>query len=182
LPPFFPAIGATPEFSESRWREVAASTNWAFNANGTISFQASHVNGSKLPYAKFLRSSQVSMPNEQALSQGMIEFECWENQLAVFLTEVYHPSTRSLVECAGTNAGRFANCRRHHQIVPKIGRGYLLVRRFPVEKANNHSPLELHEKCLNSKCTWVSLENAIILIDWHGGQIRSSGTEANPRQ
>jgi hypothetical protein len=29
---------------------------------------------------------------------------------------------------------------------------------------------------------WLSLENAVILIDRKGGQIRPSGTEADPRQ
>jgi hypothetical protein len=53
---------------------------------------------------------------------------------------------------------------------------------FPVEKANDHSLLELHEKWVNAKCTWFSLENAIILIDRQGGQTRSSVTEAGPRQ
>jgi hypothetical protein len=53
---------------------------------------------------------------------------------------------------------------------------------FPVEKANNDSLLELREKWPNSKCTWFSLENAITLIDQQGGQIPSSGTEAEPRQ
>jgi hypothetical protein len=53
---------------------------------------------------------------------------------------------------------------------------------FPGEKANDYWLLELHEKWLNSKCARLSLENAIILIDRQGGQIRSSGTEADPRQ
>jgi hypothetical protein len=55
----------------------------------------------------------------------MIESEYRENQLAVFLTEVHHPATRGLVECAGTNDGRFVNCKRHQQIVQKVGHGYL---------------------------------------------------------
>jgi hypothetical protein len=53
---------------------------------------------------------------------------------------------------------------------------------FPGEKANDYSLLEPHEKWLNFKRTWLSLENAIIVIDRQGGQIRSSGTEADPRQ
>jgi hypothetical protein len=53
---------------------------------------------------------------------------------------------------------------------------------FPVEKANDYSLLELHEKRLNVEHTWLSLENAIILIDQQGGKIRSSGTEADHRQ
>jgi hypothetical protein len=53
---------------------------------------------------------------------------------------------------------------------------------FPVEKVNDDSLLELHEKWLNSKHTCFSLENAIILIDRQGGQIQSSGTEAHPHQ
>jgi hypothetical protein len=65
----------------------------------------------------------------------MIEFEHRENQLAVFLTEAHHRATRGLVECPGTNAGRFANCRRHHQIVPKVGRGYLAVRHVPYKES-----------------------------------------------
>jgi hypothetical protein len=39
----------------------------------------------------------------------MIKVQSRENQLAVFLIEVYHPATRDFVECTGTNAGRFAN-------------------------------------------------------------------------
>jgi hypothetical protein len=53
---------------------------------------------------------------------------------------------------------------------------------FPVEKANDYSLPALHEKWLDSKRTWLSLENAIMLIDRHAGQIGSSGTEANPHQ
>jgi hypothetical protein len=53
---------------------------------------------------------------------------------------------------------------------------------FPVEKGDDYSLPELHEKWLNSKRTWFSLENAIILMDRQGEQIRSSGTEAIPRQ
>jgi hypothetical protein len=53
---------------------------------------------------------------------------------------------------------------------------------FPVEKVNDYSPLELHEKWLNSERKWLSLENSIMLIDRQGGQIQSSGTEADPRQ
>jgi hypothetical protein len=53
---------------------------------------------------------------------------------------------------------------------------------FPEEKANDYSLLELHEKWLNSQRTWFSLENAIILIGRQGGQIRPSGTEADPCQ
>jgi hypothetical protein len=44
------------------------------------------------------------MPSEKAVSRGVIEFESRENQLAIFLTEVHHPATRNIVECAGTNA------------------------------------------------------------------------------
>jgi hypothetical protein len=61
----------------------------------------------------------------------MIEFEYREKQLALFLTKVHHPTTRGLVECTGINTGRFANCRRHHEIVPKVGLGYLAVRHVP---------------------------------------------------
>jgi hypothetical protein len=53
---------------------------------------------------------------------------------------------------------------------------------FSVEKANDYLLLELHEKWLNSKSSWLTFENAIILIDRQGEQIRSSGTEADPRQ
>jgi hypothetical protein len=65
----------------------------------------------------------------------MIEFEYRKNQFAVFLTEVHHPATRGLVECTGTNAGRFTNCRRHPQIVLKAGRGYLAVRHVPCRES-----------------------------------------------
>jgi hypothetical protein len=53
---------------------------------------------------------------------------------------------------------------------------------FPREKAYDYSMLELHEKWPYAKRTWLSLENAIILIDRQGGQIRLSGTEVDPRQ
>jgi hypothetical protein len=173
---------ATPDISESCWREIAPLTDWVSNINGTISFQVSRVNGSKSWYAKYQGSLQVSMPNEKAISRGMIEFEYRENQSAVFLTEVHHPATRGLVECTGTNAGRFANCRRHHQLCRKSGMNILRFGMFPIEKANGYSLLELHEKWLNSKCAWSSLENAIVLIDQQGGQTRSSGIEAGPQK
>jgi hypothetical protein len=64
----------------------------------------------------------------------------------------------------------------------KSGLDILRFGMFPVEKANDYSLLELPEKWLNSKRAWLSLENTIILIDRQGGQIRSSGTEADPRQ
>jgi hypothetical protein len=135
LPNFFGFIfssnGSTLNISESCWREVDPSTDWVFNVNGTILFQASRVNGSKSSYAKYQRSQQVSRPSEKAVSRWMIEFKYRENQLAVFLTEVHHPATRGLVEYTGTNAGRFANCSRHHQIVSKVGCGYVVVRHVP---------------------------------------------------
>jgi hypothetical protein len=71
------------------------------------------------------------MPNEKAVSRGMIEFEYRENPQAAFMTEAHHPATRGFVEYTGTNAGRFANCRRHHQIVTKVGPVYLTVRHVP---------------------------------------------------
>jgi hypothetical protein len=125
---------ATPDISESYWRDVASSTDWVSNVNGTISFQASRANGSKPSSAKHQGSPQVSMPSEKVVSRGMTESEYRDNQLAVFLTEVHHPATRGLVECTGINAGRFANCRRYHQIVPKAGRGYLAVQNVPCIK------------------------------------------------
>jgi hypothetical protein len=124
-------MAATPDISESCWREVASSADWVSNINGTISFQTSRVNGSKPSNAKHQGSPQVSMSSEKAVSRGMIEFEYRENQLAVFPTEIHHPATRGLIECTGTNAGRFANCRRYHQIVPKVGHGSLAVRNGP---------------------------------------------------
>jgi hypothetical protein len=53
---------------------------------------------------------------------------------------------------------------------------------FPGEKANDYSLLELHEKLLNPKRAWFSSENAIMFIDWQGGQIRSSVAEADACQ
>jgi hypothetical protein len=144
---------ATPDTSESCRRKVAPLTIWVSNVNGTISFRASGVNGSKPSYTKHQGSPLVSMRSEKAASRRMIEFEYRENQLTVFLTEVHHPATRGLLECTGTNPGRLANCRRHHQIVPKVGRGYLVIRHAPLEKANDDSLRELHEKWLNSKRT-----------------------------
>jgi hypothetical protein len=128
---------ATPDISESCWREVAPSIDWISDVIGTISFQALRANGSKSSYAKYQVSPQVSIPSEKAVSRGMIEFEHRENQLAVFLTEVHHPATRGLVECTGTNARRFANCRGHHRIVPKVGRGYLAVRQVPYRESES---------------------------------------------
>jgi hypothetical protein len=98
LPLSFLAMVATPDISESCWREVAPSTDWVSNGNGTISFQASPVNCSKSSYAKHQRSPQVSIPSEKAISPGIIEFEYRENQSAVFLTEVHHSGTRGLVK------------------------------------------------------------------------------------
>jgi hypothetical protein len=94
------------------------------------------------------------MLSEKAVSRGIIEFEYRENQLAVFLTEVHCPATRSFVECIGTNAGRFANCGRHHQIVSKSGVDLSRFGMFPVKKANDYSLLELNEKWLNYKRAW----------------------------
>jgi hypothetical protein len=95
--------------------------------------------------AKHQGPPQVSVPSEKGVSRGVIEFEYRDNNLTVFLTQVHHPATRGLVECLSTNAERFANCRRHQQIVPKIGRGHLAIGMFPVEKANDCSLLELAE-------------------------------------
>jgi hypothetical protein len=64
----------------------------------------------------------------------------------------------------------------------KSGVDILRFGMFPAEKANDDSLLRLYEKWPNSKCTSLSLENAIILIGRQGAQIRSSGTEADPRQ
>jgi hypothetical protein len=64
----------------------------------------------------------------------------------------------------------------------KSGVDILWFGMFPGEKANDYSLLELHEKWLNSERAWLSLENSIILIGRQGGQIRSSVTEADPRQ
>jgi hypothetical protein len=128
-------MAATPDISESCQREVAPLTDWVSNGNGTISFQASRVNDSKSLYAKHQGSPQVSMLIKKAVSRGMIEFEYRENQLAVFLTEVHHPAFRGLVECTGSNAGCFANCRRDHQIVPKVGHGYLAIGHVPCRES-----------------------------------------------
>jgi hypothetical protein len=75
------------------------------------------------------------MPSAKAVSRVMIKFEYRDNQLAVFLTEVHHPAIRGLVKCTGTKAGRFANSRRHYQIVTKVGRGYLAVRHVPYRES-----------------------------------------------
>jgi hypothetical protein len=66
---------STPNISESCWREVALSTDWGFNVNGTISFQASRVNVPKSSYAKHQGSPQVSMPSKKAVSRAMVELE-----------------------------------------------------------------------------------------------------------
>jgi hypothetical protein len=49
-------------------------------------------------------------------------------------------------------------CRKSGVDISRLGM-------FPVEKANDDSLLGLYEKWLNSERTWLSLENAIILID-----------------
>jgi hypothetical protein len=96
---------ATPDISESCWREVVRSTNWASNVNGTLSLQATGVNGSESSYAKHQRSPQVSMPSEKPVSRGIMKFESRENELPVLLTEVHRSATRGLVGCTGNNAG-----------------------------------------------------------------------------
>jgi hypothetical protein len=126
---------ATPDISESCRREVAPSTDWVFNVNGTISFQASCVNDSKSSYAKHQGSPQMSMPSEMTVSRGMIELGYRENQLAVFLTEIHHPATRGLIKRTDTNTGRFINCTRHHQIVAKVRHGYLAVQHVPLRES-----------------------------------------------
>jgi hypothetical protein len=49
---------------------------------------------------------------------------------------------------------------------------------FPVEKGNDYSLFELHEKWLNSKRPWFSLENPIILINRQGGRERKFDRQA----
>jgi hypothetical protein len=66
---------ATLDISESCLREVAPSTDWVSNVNGTISFSVSRVNGSKSLDVKYQGSPQMRMPSENAVSRGMIEFE-----------------------------------------------------------------------------------------------------------
>jgi hypothetical protein len=68
LSPSFWAMVAILDISESCWREVAPSTNCVSNVNGTISFQASGVNGPKSSSAKHQGSPQVSMRSEKAVS------------------------------------------------------------------------------------------------------------------
>jgi hypothetical protein len=81
----------------------------------------------------------------------------------------------STLDASQTASGVTKLCRKSGVDISRFGM-------FPLGKANNYSMLELHEKWPYSKGTWFSLENAIILINRQGGQIRSSGTEADPRQ
>jgi hypothetical protein len=122
------------------------------------------------------------MPSGKAVSRGLIEFKYRENQLVVFLTEVHHPATHSLVECPGTKLDASQTAGGITKLCRKSGVDILQFSMFPVESANDHSLLELHEKWLNSKRTWFSLENSITLIDRQGGKIRSSRIEVDLRQ
>jgi hypothetical protein len=79
------------------------------------------------------------------------------------------------LDASQTVGGITKLCRKSGMDVSRFGM-------FPVEKVNDYSLGELHEKWLNSKRVWLPLENAIILLDRQRGQIRSSGTEADPRQ
>jgi hypothetical protein len=80
-----------------------------------------------------------------------------------------------MLNASKTVGGITKLCRKSRMDLSRFGM-------FPVEKANNYSLPELHEKWLNSKRAWLSLENAIIFIDRQEGQSRSSGTEADPRR
>jgi hypothetical protein len=93
------------------------------------------MNGSKSSCVKHQGSPQVTVPSEKVISGVMRELESREDQLAVFLTTGHHPATCGLVECTGTNAERFANCRQHHQIVPKVGSVYSAVRHVPCRES-----------------------------------------------
>jgi hypothetical protein len=98
-------------------------------------------------------SPQVSVPNEKAVSRGMMEFEYRENQLALFLTEIHHPVTRGLVECTGTNTDASQTVAGITKLCRKSGVDIWRFGMFPVEKADDYSLPELHEKWLHSKCT-----------------------------
>jgi hypothetical protein len=81
----------------------------------------------------------------------------------------------STLDASQTVGGITRLCRKSGMDVSRFGM-------FPFEKANDYSLPAFHEKWTNSTRTWLSLENAIIVIERQGGQIRSSGTEADPRQ
>jgi hypothetical protein len=162
---------ATADISESCWRKVAPSIDWVSNLDGTISLQTSRVNGSKSSYAKHQGSPQVNMPSEKAVSRGMIEFEYRKNQLAPswprFIIQQLAAVLNVLApmpDASQTADGIIKLCRTSGVDISWSGM-------FPVEKANDYSLLEVHEKWLNYKRTWSSLENAIIPIDRQGGQI-----------
>jgi hypothetical protein len=94
------------------------------------------------------------MPSAKAVSRGMIEFEYRENQLAVFLTGVHHPATRGrenvlapTLDALQTVGSNTKSCRKSGVDISRFGM-------FPVEKANDYSLLELHEKWLNFKRIW----------------------------
>jgi hypothetical protein len=74
----------------------------------------------------------------------MIESESRDNQLAVFLTEVHHPATRgfvlaSMLDDSQTVGGITKLYRNAGADISRFGT-------FPVEKVNDDSLLELHEK------------------------------------
>jgi hypothetical protein len=79
------------------------------------------------------------------------------------------------LDASQTVGGITELCRKPGMDISRFGM-------FPVETANESSLPELQEISLNSKRTWFPLENAIILVDRQGGQIRSSGNETGPHQ
>jgi hypothetical protein len=99
----------------------------------------------------------VSRLNKKGVFRVKTESGCQEKQLVAFEIRIHHSETRALIKRTDTNAGHFASCRRHPQTMPKAGSVYLappllrssappLLRAFPIQKANDHSLLELHEE------------------------------------
>jgi hypothetical protein len=124
----------------------------------------------------------VSMPSKKAVSRAMVELEYrkinWRSFWPRFIIQQLAALSNVLVPTldAMQIVGSITKlCRKSGLDISQSGM-------VPVEKANDYSLLEFHEKWLNSKRTCFSLENAIILIERQRGQIRSSGTEADPRR
>jgi hypothetical protein len=77
------------------------------------------------------------------------------------------------VDASQTVGGIIKLCRKWGVDISRFGM-------FPGEKANDYLLLEFHEKWLHSKHTWLSLENAIMLIDRREGKFDCQTLKLTP--
>jgi hypothetical protein len=110
------------------------------------------------------------MPSAKAVSQGITEFEYreinWRSSWPRFIIQQLAALSNVLAptpDASQTVGGNAKLSRKSGVDISRFGM-------FPVEKANDHLLLELHEKRLNSTRIWSSLENKIMFIDLQGGK------------